>query len=119
MQSVAINKIDLSVLRHGRNLVAILGPRREVRKNLVEGGMSESGTKIAATTDERNVDAQVGLGPLYQVVIEVDGCVRKSCEDENFLVFVTKLVVGGVQNLGGDELASVRRVLRPVSTVIF
>ena len=42
----------------------MFGPRREIRKNLVESGFAESGTSVAATANERDIDAQVFFGPL-------------------------------------------------------
>jgi hypothetical protein len=101
------NKIDFSVLGHGRDFIALFGARTEICKNLVEGGFSKSGAGIAATADERNIDAEVFPGPLNERIVKVSCGICKGGKDKNLLIRLAKLVDGRVCNLGCDEFLEV------------
>ena len=97
-------QVNLAVLRHGWNLVAVLGTRRKVGEDLVEVALAEGGVVVSAAGDQRDVDAQFFVRPIVQRVEQVSGGVGKGGEDEDFAVGLPELVGGGVFDLVVDEL---------------
>ena len=97
-------QINLAVLRHGRNLVAVLGARGKVGEDLVEVGLAERGVVATAAGDQRDVDAKVVVRPGWQRVEQVFGGVGKGGEHEHLLVRFAAFVGGGVFDLALDEV---------------
>ncbi len=56
-------QINLTILRHGWHLVALLGTRREVSEDLVEFRFAERGLVITTARHQGDMDTQVLMGP--------------------------------------------------------
>ena len=97
-------QINLTILRHGWHLVALLGTRRKVGEDLIEFRFAKRGAVVSTAGNEGNVDAQIFVGPRTQRFEQVGGSVRERSEHEHLPVRLVELVGGGVFDFAFNEL---------------
>ena len=116
--------VNLTVLRHLGHLGALLGARCKVGQYLVELRRTKRGAVGTGTAGhQRNVAAQGGAGPGFQLLIQISGGVCKRAEHNDLAVGFTP-VVGGVFGADlvfddGFELSQLGIALRCNATSAF
>jgi len=99
-------EVDLTLLRHGRNLGAVLGAWGKVGENLVVSARAEGGAGVAAAADEGQVDAEFLARPVEQRVIEVGAVSANAVKTRTFRFGSPSLFVVGLATLAAMSFLS-------------
>lgn len=102
MQSVAMSK-SISPSWHRRDQISALRAGRKICEDLVEWRRAKTGTSIAATAYQSNVNSKFLDRPTKKRLIKIGSSVRKRRKDKHLTVGLAEFVLGRCGHLRSNQ----------------